>query len=632
MTTASSDESSGTAAPARGAALALTGLGALGVVFGDIGTSPLYTLKTAFEFLHGEATPERILGMLSLVFWTLTLITSIKYVLVAMSIDNDGEGGILALMSLLGVKRVHRPAIVAVGLLGAALIYGDGAITPAISVLSALEGLNIAAPSFQPYVVPASVAILALLFALQPFGTARIGAAFGPIMALWFVSIAALGLWGIAQDPHVLYALNPYYGLRLLANGGVRGFLVLGGIFLCVTGAEALYADMGHFGKRPIRAAWSWIVFPSLVLNYAGQCAIALRGEPIANNIFYRLCPEPLLIPLVCLATLATIIASQAIITGAYSMTRQAIQLGWLPRLHIKQTSQEGYGQIYVGVVNWLLMAVTIALTVLFKKSDNLAAAYGIAVSATMLMTSCLLFIAMREIWHWRLWSSAALAGLFAVVDSGFFAANSLKIADGGYVPLLLAAVVYGVMLIWHRGSVAVAQRLAQKQLAVADFLADLKTRGVPRVPGTAVFLTRTTTGVPPVMTWHLQHNRALHQRVLVLTVITESRPRVRPAERLAVAQEGENFWRITARYGFVEHPDIPRLLQQSQQHGCKAALDDVTYYVGHEYIVHREQGATLPVWQEELFAAMVRNASHVTDYFRLPSRQVVEIGRQISI
>jgi KUP system potassium uptake protein len=613
-------------------ALALTAIGALGVVFGDIGTSPLYTLKTAFDFLHGGATPDSILGMLSLVFWTLFLITSIKYVLVAMSIDNDGEGGILALMSLLGVKRMHRPAIVAVGLLGAALIYGDGAITPAISVLSALEGLDIAAPSFQQYVVPASVAILAVLFAVQPLGTSRIGAAFGPVMAFWFVSIGALGLWGIAQDPQVLLALNPYYGLRLLAGGGVRGFLVLGGIFLCVTGAEALYADMGHFGKRPIRVAWSWIVFPCLVLNYAGQCAIALRGEPIANNIFYRLCPGPLLIPLVCLATVATIIASQSIITGAYSMTRQAIQLGWLPPLHIKQTSEHGYGQIYVGVVNWLLMIVTIALTILFHKSDNLAAAYGIAVSATMLMTSCLLFIAMREIWRWSFWASAALAGLFVVVDAGFFAANSLKIADGGYVPLLLAAAVYGVMLIWHRGTVAVAQRLTQAPVSVAEFLADLAARGVPRVPGTAIFLTRTTSGVPPVMRWHVRHNRALHQCVLVLTVLTESRPRMRPAERMSIAQEGENFWRITAHYGFMERPNIPRLLEQSREKGCGVELDDVTYYVGHEYIVRREQGAALPAWQEALFAAMVRNAAHVTDYFRLPSRQVVEIGRQISI
>src|SRR5579863_7538835 len=510
-------------------ALAVTGLAALGIVFGDIGTSPLYTLKTAFDFLGGDVTPDRILGMLSLLLWTLFLITSIKYVTIAMSIDNDGEGGILALMSLLGVQRQHRPAIILAGLLGAALIYGDGAITPAISVLSALEGFEIAAPSLTNYVLPAAVVILVLLFVVQPLGSSRIGAAFGPVMLVWFIPIGALGLWGVSRDPEVLLALNPLYGFHLLATNGMRGFAVLGGIFLCVTGAEALYADMGHFGKTPIRFAWAWIVFPCLVLNYAGQSAIALRGEPIANNIFYRLCPQPLLIPLVCLATLATIIASQSIITGAYSMTRQAIQLGWLPRLNIKQTSEQGYGQIYVGVVNWCLMFVTIALTVLFKKSDNLAAAYGIAVSATMLMTSCLLFIAMREIWRWSLWTSTALAGLFMVVDSGFFAANSMKIADGGYVPLLLAAIVYGIMLIWHRGSVAVMDRLAQKPVVVADFLADLKARGVPRVPGTAVFLTRMTNGVPPVMIWHLRHNRALHERVLVLTVITESHPRVRP-------------------------------------------------------------------------------------------------------
>ena len=432
------------------AALALTGLGALGIVFGDIGTSPLYTLKTAFDYLHGEASPERILGILSLVIWTLIVVTSLKYVLIAMSIDNEGEGGILALMSLLGVRQRQRSAIVLAGLLGAALIYGDGAITPAISVLSALEGFEIAAPTVQPYVVPAAVVILLALFAVQPFGTSRIGAAFGPIMAFWFVSIGVLGLWGAAQDPWVLVAINPVYGLHLLAGSGIKGFLVLGGIFLCVTGAEALYADMGHFGKGPIRFAWSWIVFPSLVLNYAGQCAIALRGEQIANNIFYRLCPAPLLIPLVCLATVATIIASQSIITGAFSMTRQAIQLGWLPRLHIKQTSERGYGQIYVGVVNWVLMVVTIGLTILFKKSDNLAAAYGIAVSLTMLMTSFLLFIAMREIWRWNVAAGVAIAGLFVVVDSGFFAANSLKKAEGGYVPLLLAGGVYGLMLIWH--------------------------------------------------------------------------------------------------------------------------------------------------------------------------------------
>ena len=612
--------------------LMLSGLAALGIVFGDIGTSPLYTLKTAFDFLHGDPTPDRILGILSLLVWTLFMITTVKYVAVAMSIDNEGEGGILALMSLLGVQKHRRPLIVFAGLLGAALIYGDGAITPAISVLSALEGLNIAAPSFQQYVLPCAVVILIALFAVQPLGTARIGAAFGPIMMVWFIAIGLLGLWGIAKDPWVLLALNPLYGVRLLAHNGYGGFLVLGGIFLCVTGAEALYADMGHFGKRPIRAAWSWIVFPCLVLNYAGQCAIALNGASISDNIFYRLCPQPLLIPLVCLATVATIIASQSIVTGAFSMTRQAIQLGWLPRLHIKQTSEKGYGQIYVGTVNWLLMIVTVALTLLFQKSDNLAAAYGIAVSATMLMTSFLLFIGMREILQWNAWASAALAAVFVFIDAGFFAANSLKIAEGGYVPLLLAALVYGAMLIWHRGSMAVANSLEQTPVPVAKFLDDLKARNIPRVPGTAVFLTRTSNGVPPVMLWHIKQNRALHEHVLVLRVLTESRPRVQWPQLLTIAKEGDDFWRVTAHFGFMQRPDIPHLLHQAAQKGCGVALDDVVFFVGHEIILHKERGPAMPHWQEALFAAMLRNASHVTDYFKLPSEQVVELGRQVSI
>jgi KUP system potassium uptake protein len=612
--------------------LAVMGLAALGIVFGDIGTSPLYTLKTVFAILGGNATPERILGVLSLVIWTLFLITTVKYVVVAMSIDNDGEGGILALMSLLGVKHRRSPTIIAAGLLGAALIYGDGAITPAISVLSALEGLDAAAPALQPYVLPISVVVLAALFAAQPLGTSRIGAAFGPVMALWFVCIGALGLWGVAQHPSVLLAINPLYALHLLATNGLEGFLVLGGVFLCVTGAEALYADMGHFGPTPIRITWLWIVFPCLVLNYAGQSAIALSGVSVTENIFYRLCPDPLLIPLVGLATVATVIASQSIITGAFSMTRQAIQLDWLPRVRIKQTTEKGYGQIYVGVVNWLMMVVTIALTILFGKSDNLAAAYGIAVSLTMLMTSVLLYIAMREIWQWSLWASGATAGLFLIIDSAFFAANSAKIAEGGYVPLVLAACVYGIMLIWHRGSMAVSQCLERSPMSVPEFLADLQARQVPRVPGTAVFLTRSISGIPPVMTWHVRHNRALHECVLVVTVLTESRPWVQATERLSVAREGDHFWRLTSRYGFMERPDIPWLLGEAQRRGCLVQLDDVTYYVGHESIVHRETGVALPIWQEAIFAAMVRNATHVTDYFRLPVEQVVEIGRQIPI
>src|SRR5580700_8857088 len=383
--------------------LPILSLTALGIVFGDIGTSPLYTFKTVLNLTAKTPDASTILGVLSLVLWTLFIITTVKYVSFAMRVDNDGEGGILALMSLLGIKKHQRPMIVALGLFGAALIYGDGAITPAISVLSALEGLNIAVPGLHSYILPAAVAVLIALFVIQPLGTSRIGRAFGPIMALWFLAIALLGVWGIARHPAVLAAVNPIYGLRYLFSHGYASFLVLGGVFLCVTGAEALYADMGHFGRAPIRLAWSSIVFPSLLLNYAGQAAIVLTDGVTAQNIFYRLCPAPLLWPMILLATVATIIASQSIITGAFSMTRQAIQLGWLPRLRIVQTSSEGYGQIYVGVVNWLLMIVTVALAIGFGKSDNLAAAYGIAVSATMLMTSVLLLIAMREILHWNI-------------------------------------------------------------------------------------------------------------------------------------------------------------------------------------------------------------------------------------
>jgi KUP system potassium uptake protein len=608
------------------------GLSALGVVFGDIGTSPLYTLKTVLALAGG--TPDRAvtLGVLSLVIWTLIIVTSVKYVWVAMSVDNDGEGGILALLSLLGAKRGTRPVIMAAGLFGAALIYGDGAITPAISVLSALEGLDIAAPTFAPYVLPAAVVILIALFAIQPQGTTRIGRAFGPIMAVWFMTIAVLGVWGISHHPSVLLAIDPWYAVSYLLSGGITGFLVLGGVFLCVTGAEALYADMGHFGARPIRLAWSAIVFPSLLLNYAGQAALVLGGAPVTDNIFYRLCPSFLLLPLIVLATLATIIASQSIITGAFSMTRQAIQLGWLPRLQITQTSAEGYGQIYVGSVNWLLMLVTLGLTIGFGKSDNLAAAYGIAVSATMLLTSALLFIAMREQLGWSMVTAGAVAGGFIVVDASFFAANLTKIAEGGYVPLALATLVYGVMLIWHLGATAVSARLQEQGVPIADFMAEIAEGRVPRVPGTAVFMTRTVRDAPPVMVWHLKHNRALHERLFVLTVNTEPMPWVTPGERLNFAEIAPHFWRASARYGFMERPDIPLLLREAHEIGCAIDLADVTYYVGHETVTPRDDAGALPRWVEAMFALMQRNSAHLTDYFRLPPDAVVELGRQISI
>jgi KUP system potassium uptake protein len=549
-----------------------------------------------------------------------------------MRVDNDGEGGILALMALLGVKKQSRPTIVAVGLFGAALIYGDGAITPAISVLSALEGVNMATPALQPYVVPAAVAILLALFAIQSRGTATIGHLFGPVMLIWFVTIAGLGISGVIKHPSVFAALNPVYGLSYLFSHGTNGFWVLGAVFLCVTGAEALYADMGHFGRRPIWLAWFAIVFPSLILNYAGQTALVLEGAPTDGNIFFRLCPELLLPPLIVLATVATIIASQSIITGAFSMTRQAIQLGWLPRLQIKQTSSEGYGQIYVGVVNWLLMIVTIGLTIGFKKSDNLASAYGIAVSLTMLMTSVLLFIAMREIWGWSMWAAGAVSGFFLTIDSAFFLANLTKISEGGYVPLLLAVCVYGVMWIWHRGSAAVAARLQEALIPVPQFMADIAARRIPRVPGTAVFPTRTERDTPPVMVWHVKHNRALHEHLFVLRIDVLSVPWVSPRDRISIEKVAPNYWRAEARFGFMERPHIPELLATSKALGCTIDLDDVTYYVGRETIVPREDHKGLPAWQERIYAVMERNAAHVSDFFNLPTDRVVEIGRQVAI
>ncbi len=582
--------------------LPILSLAALGIVFGDIGTSPLYTFKTILGV--AEAAPDAgvVLGALSLVLWTLFIVTTVKYVSFAMRVDNDGEGGILALMALLGVKKQQRPTIVAVGLFGAALIYGDGAITPAISVLSALEGLNMATPALQPYVVPAAVAILLALFAIQSQGTAAIGHFFGPVMLVWFAAIATMGISGIVQHPTVFAALNPVYGLSYLFSHGATGFWVLGAVFLCVTGAEALYADMGHFGRGPIKLAWFAIVFPSLILNYAGQAALVLEGAPTDGNIFFRLCPEMLLIPLIALATVATIIASQSIITGAFSMTRQAIQLGWLPRLRIKQTSSEGYGQIYVGVVNWLLMIVTVGLTIGFRKSDNLASAYGIAVSLTMLMTSALLFIAMREIWGWSMLAAGTVAGFFLIVDSAFFLANLTKIGEGGYVPVILAVSVYGVMWIWHRGAAAISMRMHEALIPVPEFMAKLASRNVPRVPGTAVFLTRTERDTPPVMVWHVRHNRALHEHVFVLRVEIQSVPWVASRNRITLEEVAKNFWRAEARFGF------------------------------NETVVGREDGMGLPAWQERFFAVMERNAVHVSDFFSLPNDQVVEIGRQISI
>jgi len=616
--------------PVHPAVLAL-GLGALGVVFGDIGTSPLYTFKTVLDLTGGNSTAT-ILGSVSLVVWTLIIVTTVKYAGLAMRIDNGGEGGILALMALLGVRRFRRPLIVALGLFGAALIYGDGAITPAISVLSALEGLELVEPGLQPYVLPFATLILLGLFLLQPTGTARIGRAFGPVMALWFLTIAVLGIAAIAHHPAVLEALNPWYALEYLAHGGRAAFLVLGGVFLCVTGAEALYADMGHFGARPIRLAWGSLVFPSLVLNYAGQGAIVLAGGSTDGNIFYRLCPGQWLLALVALSTVATIIASQSIISGAFSMTRQAIQLGWMPRLKVVQTSSEGYGQIYVGSVNWLLMAVTIALALAFRKSDNLAGAYGIAVSATMLLTTVLLYTAMRDIWKWSRAACIAVAGLFFIVDASFFASNLMKLLEGGWVPLLLAATVYAVMYVWHRGTMAIRERLREHPVPLADFLERLAREGLARVPGTAVFLTRVKDAAPPVMQWYVRHSHALHENVIAVTLETESVPWVADGNRAQLAQPAPRFWVASASYGFMERPDLPQLMRELAARGCGIDAARLTYFVGSERVVPREDGHGLPRWIEAIFGALLRNSMHLPDYLNVPREQVIDLGRQIAI
>ena len=605
-------------------------IGALGVVYGDIGTSPLYTFKTAIEWAGGEATPAVALGILSLVVWTLVITTSLKYVAIVMRADNDGEGGILALMSLLGIKHGERAFVIALGIIGAAMLYGDGAITPAISVLSALEGLKDPLPSFAPYVLPLSVAVLIGVFALQPQGTARIGALFGPIMTVWFIVIGLLGIAGIVQHPSVLAALDPRVGLGYLFGHGFTGFLVLGGVFLCATGAEALYADMGHFGPRPIRLTWYGLVLPTLVLNYAGQTAVLVGGgiEP-QSNPFFALCPASLRLPLVGLATIATIIASQAIISGTFSMTRQAIQLGLCPRLHITQTSSQGYGQIYVGFVNWTLMLLTLALTVSFRSSDNLASAFGIAVALTMLLTSMLMFIAMREVWNWSLWLSAAVAGLFVIVDLSFVAANMMKVMQGGWVPLVVGATLFFLMSTWHRGRVALGEQLERDTLPLSTFIAQMRKK--ERIPGTAVYLTSRLDMVPVPLLHNLKHNKVLHQRIVLLHVVTANIPRVPPDRRLKFTELGDNFYTIIAEYGFMQHPNVPRVLHRCATQDLKFDMMETSFFVGRVKIVpakHSDFGR----FRCRIFEIMHRNALAATDFFRIPPNRVIELGSQTEI
>jgi len=607
---------------------------ALGVVFGDLGTSPLYTLQTVVQAMGGKFTPASALGILSAIIWTLVLTVSVKYCLFVMRADNRGEGGILALMSLIGANGFAPGvrALTGMGLLGAALIYGDGAITPAISVLSALEGVNVVTATFKPFVMPVAVAILLALFAAQRFGTEKIGRAFGPVMLLWFVVIAVLGIAAIARHPGVIAAIDPRYAVRFLAASGRNGALVLGGVFLCITGAEALYADMGHFGKGAIRRAWYIIVLPALLLSYAGQTAMLLDGGTITGNPFFLIAPSWSIYPLVMLATVATIIASQAIITGSFSMTRQAMQLGWLPGVAIRQTSDRVYGQIYVPVVNWLLMAVTVAITISFGSSDRLAGAYGTAVATTMLLTTILLFRAMRDLWRWPLAGALLVAGVFLIVDTSFFAANLLKIAEGGWLPLSLAAVLFVVMVTWRAGVDALRAALLQTPESADQFLRELKSGVIPRVEGTTVFLTRSTQKVSRLIMDHAHFVRVLPRNAIALSVVFENTPRIVGPNCAVVESVGEGLWHLVARFGFFEIPDLRRALLSTQGLGAGVDFDKAMFVGTRDLVVGRKENPRLRGWRMALFAFLYRNSAKIVDRFNLNADRVVEIARQIEI
>jgi KUP system potassium uptake protein len=631
-----SSGSHGQAGASRGrlAALSLT---ALGIVFGDIGTSPLYAFKECFHPDHGlTPTPAAVYGVLSLIIWALTIIVSVKYIAFIMRLDNRGEGGILALLAL--VLSLHgradagrRGPLVALGLFGAALLYGDGVITPAISVLSAVEGIDVATPAFRHWVVPSTLVILFLLFQFQRWGTARVGGIFGPVMLVWFVSLAVLGAREILLAPAVLHSLNPLYGLRFLAEHRIPGFLVLGAVVLAVTGAEALYADMGHFGRRPIRLVWFALVFPALVLNYLGQGALVLREPQAVRNPFYLLAPDALMLPLVVVATLATIVASQALISGAFSLTQQAIQLGYAPRATIVHTSRREAGQIYVPEMNILLMLGCLALVLGFKSSSALGAAYGIAVTGTMAITTLLFYAIARHRWQWSRLRAALVAGGFFVVDLAFFGANLVKIERGGWVPLVIAAAVFTLMTTWSRGSALLRERFAAQGRPLAQFIDDMERAHTLRVPGTAVFLTPNVGIAPLPLVYHLRHNKAMQEEVILLSVATEDIPEVSEEKRLVTEPLRAGFFRVATSYGFMERPDIERVVRQCCSHGMRADPDDTTYYLGRPQLLATGP-APMMRWRKHLFAFMRRNASSVTDFFGLPPQRVVEIGARIEL
>ncbi len=629
--------------PCTGKRLAGLTLGALGVVYGDIGTSPLYALKECFDPKHGvPVNPAGVLGILSLIIWSLILIVTVKYLVFVLRADNKGEGGILALLSLaFPVKKAGRlgklgTAMIALGVAGSCLLYGDGIITPAISVLGAVEGLKVATHNLEKFIVPISVVIIIALFSAQRAGTARVGRIFGPVTLIWFIAIGILGIRGILLRPEILGAVNPIHGIGFLATHGWIGLVVLGSVVLAVTGGEALYADMGHFGPRPIRVAWYSVVMPALLLNYLGQGALLLDQPGLAKadsfNPFYQLCPRWALYPMVVLATAAAIIASQALISGAFSMTMHAIQLGYMPRLVIEHTSERERGQIYMPQVNWLLMLACIGLILGFQSSDRLAGAYGIAVTLTMITTTLLFYFASQRVFGWSRLQASLIAGAILILELPFAFANLLKITHGGWFPLLVAGGMFVLMSTWKRGRQIVWERVRASAVPVLKFVEDMKRREPLRVSGTAVYMAGNSDGTPIALLHNLKHNKVLHRRIVFLTVVIEEDSHVSPTERLEVEELDAGFWRVRARYGFMEEPDVMAILDLCAEQGLEFKPMETTFFLSRETVIPGNNRQGMATWRDRVFAVMARNATSATAFFRLPANRVVELGMQVEI
>ncbi len=611
-------------------------LAALGVVFGDIGTSPLYTMKEVFSVGHHPVplTEANMFGILSLIVWALIMVVSVKYVAFIMRADNRGEGGIMALLALAsrnaGADVRKQRTIMMLGILGACMFYADGLITPAISVLSAVEGLEVAAPILHPLIMPITLVVLFLLFWAQSKGTALVGAFFGPVMLLWFSTLAVLGIQGIMQNPNILNALNPIYAVHFFTISPWTAFVALGAVVLAVTGAEALYADMGHFGRFPIRLAWFGFVFPALILNYFGQGALILQHPETVKNPFYLLAPEWMLFPLIILATMAAVIASQAVITGAFSVSRQALQLGYLPRMHVEHTSESQVGQVYMPRVNWSLMVGVMALVIGFGSSGNLAAAYGIAVTGDMVITTLLAGIVFHNIWGWSKLRTGLLVGLFLIVDVTFFSANVLKIPDGGWAPLVIGMIIFTLMLTWKTGRTLLFQHLKNDAMALDPFIEAIGAHPPARVPGTAIFMTPNPEGVPHAMLHNLKHNKVLHEKVVILTVKFLDFPHTVEDDRVEVEVLPHDFYRVTVRYGFKDEPDLPRDLKLCAERGLTLEAMDTSFFIGKEILIASEK-TEMAYWRKKIFIGLFRSAETITNQFKLPPNRVVELGSQVA-